>query len=66
MSYYSSAIVFFVFCLIVKVGLKLIHILQLEGINLYTLKPFNYEFDDNDELDYDNVINDIQSHYKLC
>lgn len=66
MSYCSSAIVFFVFCLIVKVGLKLIRILQLEGINLYTLKPFNYEFDDNDELDYDNVIDDIQSHYKLC
>lgn len=70
MFHYSSVIIFCVFCLIVKIGLKLIDILQLEGINLYTLKSFNYEFDGDDNLssnNFDNnVINDAQSHYKLC
>lgn len=57
MSYYFSVIFFLVFYSIIKILVVLIHKLGLDGINLYTLKPFNYEIIDDYDINNNNLNN---------
>ena len=73
MSYLLSSMGFLIFFLVIKVVSLLINKFGLNGINLYTLKPFDYEFidynsddDNNIESKYDSLVYDIYSYHKLC